>query len=116
MMQSIRILTGLNGTILLFYSVAAFFIVPTFVKLFEDFGTELPLATRIVLETYHYWWLIPLVFLAQFLLLRFGPERGLFVQKSLLVINIFFVILEVLFIPAMVFIFYLPIFAMGSVV
>ena len=109
-------LTGLNGTILLFYSVAALFIVPQFAQLFEGFGTELPLATRIVIETYHYWWLIPLAFLAQFLLLRLGPAYGVVVQKSLLILNIFFVVLEILFIPAMVFIFYLPIFTMGSVI
>jgi len=116
MFRDIRFLTGINASILFFYALAALFIVPQFEKLFEGFGAELPAATRFVIDSYHYWWLIPVLMIVQFLYLRFGHVTSATAQRFLFVLNLFFVALEVLFVPAMIIIFYLPIFYMGKVV
>jgi len=114
MMQKIKLLTGLNGVVFLIYSLAALFIVPQFSKLFESFGPDLPLATRLVMDTYHYWWLVPVAFFILYLSLHKLSEYSLWLQRSLLVLNYFFAILEVLFIPYMVIAFYLPIFHLAG--
>lgn len=112
--MNLRYLTGINFTVLFFYTLAAWFIVPQFEKLFEGFGADLPLATKLVLQSYRYWWVIPLLMFIQFLVLRFGNVSSAPAQRFFYVVNIFFVVLEVLFVPIMVVIFYLPIFSMAG--
>ena len=114
MLRKIRLLTGLNGVVFLIYSLLALFVMPQFSKLFEAFGSELPLATRLVVDTYQYWWLVPVAFFVLYLLLHRQGEQLLWLQRGLLAINYFFVVLEILFIPVMVIILYLPIFHLAG--
>jgi type II secretory pathway component PulF len=114
MMQKIKLLTGLNGVVFLIYSIAALFVVPQFSKLFEGFGSDLPLATRLVVDTYQYWWFVPVMFFILYLLLYKQSEQSPWIQRGLLAVNYFFVVLEVLFIPVMVIVFYLPIFHLAE--
>lgn len=116
MFRDVRILASVNITVLFFYSIAAFFIVPQFEKLFEGFGADLPYATKLVIDSYHYWWLIPLAMVIQFLYMQFGNVTSAAAQRVFFVLNIIFAILEVLFVPLLVIVFYLPIFHMGQVV
>ena len=114
MMQKIKLLTGLNGVVFFIYSIAALFVIPQFAKLFEAFGSDLPLATRLVVDTYQYWWLVPVAFFILYLLLYKQSEQSVWLQRGLLVVNYFFVGLEILFIPVMVIVFYLPIFHLAG--
>lgn len=116
MFKDVRLLAGVNISVLFFYSIAAMFIVPQFEKLFEGFGADLPYATKLVIDSYHYWWLVPLIMVGQFLYMQFGNVTSVAAQRVFFSLNIFFVVLEVLFVPLMVIVFYLPIFAMGKVV
>lgn len=114
MLQKLKLLTGLNGVVLFIYALAALFIIPLFSKLFEAYGQNLPLATRLVVATYHYWWLVPVAFFILYVSLHKLSEQSLWLQRSLLVLNYFFALLEVLFIPYMVIAFYLPIFHLAG--
>ena len=50
-------------------SVGARFFVPQFLTVYQSFGAELPLATRLLLQTYQGWPLIPLLYAAIWLVL-----------------------------------------------
>jgi type IV pilus assembly protein PilC len=81
MFKDVRVLASVNITVLFFYSLAALFILPQFEELFKGFGAELPLPTLVVMRTYPYWWLIPLIMLGQFLYFLFGNMRAVLAQR-----------------------------------
>ena len=90
-------------------SVAAYFFVPQFVLMFENFGAPLGLASKSVLATYRWWALFPLAVLFVALSARLSRQRalmccliGVFVAFTLAALGVWAC--------------YAPIFALGQAV
>jgi hypothetical protein len=61
------------GTVL---AVWAFFAIPKFQEVFVNFGAKLPLATKLLLATFRWWGIVPVVTLALWLLWPNPSKRG----------------------------------------
>ena len=90
-------------------AVGAFFIVPNFQEVFKGFGTELPLATKLLLATYQWWGVVPGVTVVLWTFWPNAPKRGM-------VALIFGMLSSGLLSGFLVWAAYMPIFRLGSTV
>lgn len=103
-----------NIVLIVLYSVGGYFVVPQFAELFKSFGADLPLVTKFVLISYHYWFvllILPLSILVKYLI---TPEPPAWTNRILMYITMPMFVFLVFFIPLLVVAMYLPIFEMGS--
>ena len=92
----------------LFCALAVILVVPTFEELYKSFGTDTPVFTKVVLNTYKYWlglalMPIPLVYLLE-------PSK-----RWQAITQYFLLALAVLLIPLTIIALYLPTFELGRV-
>jgi type II secretory pathway component PulF len=90
-------------------AAGATFVVPTFRQLFQGFGADLPLVTRLTLDYYLALWLFPIaVIVVRFV---WPDERSRSMAACIVGAGGFFVI-----VTALTIVMYLPIFKLGQVV
>ena len=109
-----KIFSIINIILIVLYSVVGYFVIPQFEELFKGFGAELPVATKFVLISYHYWSVlvfVPLIILVKYLM---TPELTARSNRILTYITMPMFVFLVFFIPLLVVVLYLPIFLMGS--
>ena len=68
------LLLGVSAGIIV--AVGAFFIVPQFQYMFVNFGVTLPLATALLLATFRWWGIVPIITVALWALWPNPPTRG----------------------------------------
>lgn len=104
-----KILAIILSCVFLCYALSAFSIIPKLEATFKEFGSDLPFATRLMFDTYKYWIVFALLPVLSYFLLKDQ-------KRTLANILYFLLAFAILFIPIMIFLIYLPIFALGSAV
>ena len=107
-----KILNILIGLLILIVSIVAVILIPGFKELFIDLGAELPVFTRMVIDSYLYWWIL-IIFP---ILMHIMMTRSVKLAQSTFLTKVFIIILVLLFllIPFIIYVLYLPIFIIAQ--
>lgn len=114
--MTIKILTIINAILILIYSIGAYFVLPEFERLFDGFGSDLPVVTFMVMESYRYWavfLIVPLLVYRKCSSETESPEKT---DDRLMLFTVSMFIFLLLFIPIITWVMYLPIIKMGAIV
>lgn len=114
-MALLKVLAILDATVLLIYAIGAFFVFPEFEMLFQGLGTELPLLTWLVMKTYRYWLVLPLLPTVIYLGLLTKSNLKEWHQNTILISLVALALFSLVLLPLLIYAMYLPVFELDTV-
>lgn len=100
--------------LLLSFSMLAYQLIPEFIRLFKGLDSKIPILTKIIIDTYKYWVILPII--ASLLSLNIALIKNITIQKQLYFLGLLMGILTLMIVLSVMTLWgmYAPIFALAE--